>query len=98
MRIVWTRTAQQQLRERARDIAADNPSAAVKWLTGARDSVARLADFPLAGRVIPELREDELREIIYGDYRILYRVGETAEVLAVRHGSLPLTSVDLDQD
>ena len=46
----------------------------------------------------PDLREDELREIIYGDYRILYRVGETAEVLAVRHGSLPLTSVDLDQD
>ena len=39
------------------------------------------------GRVVPELSREEIRELIYGDYRVVYRVAERrVDVLTVRHG------------
>jgi len=34
----------------------------------------RLQDFPELGRVVPEYRNDAIREIIFRPYRIVYRV------------------------
>jgi plasmid stabilization system protein ParE len=38
--------------------------------------VGRLADFPEAGRIVPEFGGAHLREIIYPPFRIVYRLGE----------------------
>ena len=46
-----------------------------------------LGDFPLMGRIVPELRDDR-REVIEKPYRIIYRPTETqVEILAVVHGA-----------
>jgi len=37
------------------------------------NSVARLADFPLSGRIPPEISEFQYREIIVNPLRIFYR-------------------------
>jgi toxin ParE1/3/4 len=37
-------------------------------------AVDRLADFPLSGRVVPELIDETIREVIVGTYRVVYRV------------------------
>ena len=37
-------------------------------------STERLETFPLSGRVVPELERDDIREIIVGEYRLVYRV------------------------
>jgi toxin ParE1/3/4 len=51
-------------------------------------AVERLADFPNSGRVVPELKDPAIREIIFGNYRIVYRVkGDLVEVLTVYHGA-----------
>jgi toxin ParE1/3/4 len=51
-------------------------------------TVERLADFPNSGRVVPELKDPAIREILFGSYRIVYRVkGDLVEVLTVYHGS-----------
>ncbi|MFC1660192.1 type II toxin-antitoxin system RelE/ParE family toxin [Gemmatimonadota bacterium] len=38
------------------------------------DATERLETFPLSGRVVPELGREDIREIIVGEYRIVYRV------------------------
>jgi plasmid stabilization system protein ParE len=45
-----------------------------------------LAQFPDLGRVVPEVGRAEVREIIFGSYRVVYRVApRLVEVLTVRH-------------
>jgi plasmid stabilization system protein ParE len=52
------------------------------------EAVGRLSAFPLSGRVVPELGQKTVREVIYGNYRIVYRVTEDAvQVLTVFHAS-----------
>jgi plasmid stabilization system protein ParE len=37
------------------------------------DAVDRLADFPLSGRVVPEVGRMEIREVFVYSYRIIFR-------------------------
>ena len=56
-----------------------------------RDSVRRLKDFPLSGRIAPDLDSETVREVLFHDYRILYEVIEGhVWVLGVTHGSRDL--------
>lgn len=68
-------------------VAQDDPDAADRWTLGLFDAVERLADFPESGRMVPELGARDVRELIFGAYRVFYRVGSAVEVLSVRHGS-----------
>ena len=36
--------------------------------------IEQLKNFPNSGRVVPEFRNDKLRELIMGKYRIVYRI------------------------
>ncbi|HUP80350.1 MAG TPA: type II toxin-antitoxin system RelE/ParE family toxin [Pirellula sp.] len=51
-----------------------------------RESVGRLRQFPFSGHVVPELGKEEIREVLRGDYRLIYRVsGGRIDILAVFH-------------
>jgi toxin ParE1/3/4 len=53
-----------------------------------------LPKFPKAGRVVPEYGDENLRERIYENYRIVYRLKKDAvEVVAIRHGSRQLSNL-----
>lgn len=46
------------------------------------------------GRVVPELDEPTVRELVVGNYRLIYEVGaETVYVLALIHGARDLPSL-----
>ena len=45
------------------------------------EATGRLEAFPRSGRVVPKVGRDELREIIVGDYRIMYRLESAAAVV-----------------
>jgi len=50
--------------------------------------VSRLEIHPRSGRMLPEVREPSLREIILDSYRIVYRLDrDVAEILTVFHGA-----------
>ena len=88
MRIAWTDRALERVRETAHYIAADDPTAAVRWTEGLFDAVGRLADFPESGRLAPELQDRGVRELVYGAYRVFYRSDAgTVLILTVRHAS-----------
>lgn len=86
MRIVWSPLALERVGEIAEYIARDNPAAAVTWIDSIFAKVGNLGDFPESGRHLPETRRTDLREIVFGNYRIVYRLRDMEIViLTVRH-------------
>lgn len=84
----WTPQAADDLEAIANFIAADSPQYAKLFAMDVLVAVERMADFPNSGRVVPELKDPAIREILFGSYRIVYRVrGDLVEVLTVYHGA-----------
>ena len=82
-RTLWTDQAVADLREISEFIARRNPQAALKLGEAIFARVERLPDFPFMGRMVPEVGRSNLREIIYGSYRIFYRVIERTKIIEV---------------
>ena len=96
IRILWTFQAKDDLREIRRFIARDAPRTAIAFVWRLKIAVDRLKDFPGSGRVVPEIGKPEIREILRGDYRIIYRQrADRLEILTVFHGARLLTEDDL---
>ena len=76
-----------QVQETVEYIQRDKPEAAGRWADAVFDLVEGLTAFPKKGRVVPEAGREEIRELLFGDYRIIYRLDEESiSVLSVRHG------------
>ena len=87
MRIVWSPLAIERVAEMAEYVARDNPTAAARWVESVFAAVKRLSTFAESGRHVPETRRADIREVLLGSYRIIYRLDRTAiMVLTVRHG------------
>lgn len=87
MKIRWMPLAVERIDEIVDFIARDRPKAAERWAIGVFDLVDKLERSPKRGRVVPELGREEIRELRYGQYRIVYRVDtEAIAILTVRHG------------
>jgi addiction module RelE/StbE family toxin len=96
MNIVWSPLAVDQASEIAGYIAQDKPSAAEKWIKIVFSKVEQLKYSPEIGRIVPELKNNQFREIIYGNYRIIYRIEEEQiSILTIRHGKqiLPIKEI-----
>jgi plasmid stabilization system protein ParE len=67
-------------------IARADAAAARRWVTKLFDRVNQLRQFPDSGRVVPEARRPDIRELIMDRYRIIYRRDPSRiVVLTVRH-------------
>jgi plasmid stabilization system protein ParE len=78
--VVWSPLAVEQARDIAAYIALDKPSAAEQWIDSIFSSVDRLIEFPQSGRIVPEIKRKEIREIVQGNYRVIYKI-QDAKVL-----------------
>ena len=86
MKIIWTPLALQRADEMASHIALDNPAAALAWLKALFAKVERLIRFPESGRRVPEAERSEIREILHGNCRIIYRLSKGKVILlTLRH-------------
>ena len=84
----WTLQAAEDIESIAEFIAEDSSHYARLFVIDVLEAVDRLADFPKLGRMVPEVNNPDIREIILGDYRIVYRLkGESPEILTVYHGA-----------
>ena len=96
MKIIWSPLSIDRATEIARYIAQDNPSAAKKWVETLFDKVQLLKSSPQSGRLVPETRSEDIRELLYGNYRIIYRLEEKRiSILTVRHGKQILPIEDI---
>jgi len=91
MKVVWTERARSRLEDILEFIALDQPANAERWVHQLIERGDSLADQASRGRVVPEYREPEVREVFEGDYRIIYRLRrDRIDILTVLHGSRPL--------
>lgn len=89
--IRWTLTAAEDLRQLEDWISRDSPLNAVDFIDRLIEAVEALAGTPLMGRVVPEFRDERIRELIFRGYRIVYlRSAGPVSVLGVVHGARDL--------
>lgn len=86
--IYWTRQAEDDLKEIRAFIARDAPITGSSFVRRLRLSVDRLHTFPESGQVVPEIGNPNIRELIKGHYRIIYRFeSNRVDILTVFHGA-----------
>jgi len=91
MKLQWTDRARRDLLQIGQYIARDNPAAARRWIERLRDKAR-----PLAGRVVPELGRDSVREVFLGNYRLIYILRkDVVTVLTVFEGHPLLRNNDI---
>jgi plasmid stabilization system protein ParE len=96
MKIIWSPIAVDRASEIADYIAMDKRSAAEKWINTVFSKVDQLKSSPEIGRVVPEINNTQFRKIIYGNYRIIYRIEKKQiSILTIRHGKqiLPINEI-----
>lgn len=87
-RVVWTESAWQELECAAHFIARDSPTYAAALVSEARSAARSLRLFPRKGRIVPEIGDENIRELIVKSYRLIYEFEEgRATILAFLHGS-----------
>ena len=93
-KIEWTSRARNDLRNIHEYIAADSIRYAQVQIENILAAVSNLLSFPAMGRLVPEFPHLPYRELIVGNYRILYRYEEQQErvlVMTVVHGRRLIT-------
>ena len=87
-KVIWAPSALDDIGAIAEYIAKDSPEAASLFVRRLMEATDRLQEFPLSGRTIPEIHEPDCREVIYGAYRIMYRLeGDEVWITGVVHGA-----------
>jgi toxin ParE1/3/4 len=96
MKLIWSPLAVDKVSEIAAYIAQENLAAAEKWVDGVFRKVEDLQNFSESGRIVPETKNKTIRELIYRNYRLIYRLEEKRiSLLTVRHGKqiLPVDEI-----
>jgi addiction module RelE/StbE family toxin len=94
VKVIWTGRSLKDLEEIGEYISNDSPKYAKLTLEKLIETAKLIEVSQLIGRVVPEINQDEIRELITGNYRIIYQtVGkEYAYVLTVHHSSRLLSN------
>lgn len=94
-KLIWSPGAAADLEETCQYIARDSEHYARLFASRIIALVETIAERPLVGRVVPEYQQDSLRERLFQNYRIVYRVGaEVVEIVAIVHGARLLSGLE----
>ncbi|MGM0505845.1 MAG: type II toxin-antitoxin system RelE/ParE family toxin [Bacteroidota bacterium] len=89
VKIHWTLQAHEDLHAIFEYISHDSRRVARLFVEKIYHRAGQLRSFPFSGRIVPEVDEENVRELIYRNYRIVYKVDQNAQVdiLTVFHSS-----------
>ena len=73
-RLRWTTQALDDIEAICRFIARDSEHFARLFANKIIDKATTLESFPKAARIVPESNLDHIREILHGNYRIIYHL------------------------
>jgi toxin ParE1/3/4 len=92
MRVVWTDEALHRLLEIRAFIPSDSTPNASRFIRQLVKRTVKILKSPLIGRMVPELSSPQIRELLFGNYRIVYRITpHCIEILTVFEGHLLLS-------
>jgi toxin ParE1/3/4 len=72
----WSTEAERDLCEIGDFIAHDDPVAAARWIERLQERVRRAGHAPWSGRRVAETQREDVREVLLGNHRIIYRIAE----------------------
>jgi toxin ParE1/3/4 len=99
--IIWTDTAIQDLNDIGEFIRNDSPKYAELTVSNLFNTPSVLVNYPQAGKIVPEFASSSIRELISGNFRIVYRIVnyERIDILTVHNCSrLIRNAIDLSED
>lgn len=82
-KVILSPRAIQDLQEIVRYTAWDSPKDAEQFGNRLIDERQSLSSLPERGRVVPEFKNPEIRELILKSYRIVYRVKSAEKVVEI---------------
>lgn len=84
--VIWRAPALLDVEEVAGFIAQGDPEEADRFQERVWEAAESLATLSERGRWVPELRHPDYRELLLGDYRLMYRVySDRVEIAALVH-------------
>lgn len=87
VRINWTFQAKNDLKYIAEYISKDSTLYAKRQVLKIRDRTNILKTHHYSGRNVPEIQDENIRELIEGNYRIIYRIvtDNRIDILTIHH-------------
>ena len=98
VKIIWTQRSLTDLKSIAEYISKDSVKYASLTLQRILDVTKYLVTNPRIGRMVPEVgKNDKIREIILGNYRIIYKITspQIVHILTVHHSARRLRQTSL---
>lgn len=74
MEVIFTDRFLDRVEECTDYIALDDVPTTKKWARGVFEQCQKLSEQPESGRIVPEFRRPEIREVIHGNYRLVYEL------------------------
>ena len=91
LKIKWSPRAVSNFEAICTYIAKDSEYYASLFVKKVNTIIKAIPQFPKAGRIVPEYGSENIREKIYENYRIVYRIKEAfIEIIAICHGAKQL--------
>ncbi len=93
--VIWSRPARNDLKQIYDYIAKDSRYYATNVVQNIVSKTENLDVFPEMGRVVPEIGDKNVRELIIYSYRLIYEVvPNDIQILAILHGKRDFSSLD----
>ena len=91
VKVIWTEFAIEDLRLIHEYISKDSQRYADRFIEKLIERVDQLESFPNSGRVVPEFNLQTIRELIEGNYRIIYKTSTTQiAIVRIHHAARQL--------
>jgi addiction module RelE/StbE family toxin len=95
-KVLWTENAIEDLLAIKEYISEDSADRAESWILELFNSWESLINLPTRGRTVPEFKQENLRELLIDDYRLVYRIKKTSiEIITVFEGHRQLNKNNL---
>ena len=94
--VKWTKRGRKRFHEQLIYISNNNcRDEAARWALRVIRVTRTLNDFPLSGRIVPEISRAEIREhIVDGHFRVIYKVRpHFCDILSIRHTAFLIKSM-----
>ena len=89
--IIWTEYAMEDLKLIHEYISKDSRVYADRQVDKIIKRVDQVSSFPKSGRVVPEFNIEDLRELIEGNYRIIYQItSDKIAIVRIHHAARQL--------
>jgi len=93
-KIIWAREAVNDIVSIAEFIEKDSYFYASEFTSHIFEKALSLNILSNRGRIVPEILDENLREIFIGEYRLIYKIiGKTINIVAVVHGRRDLRTL-----